>query len=225
MNKGDIDELKALIKSESVDQKAATKAMEAALIKKFDDFTVKIEKSVSSVSAKTEQLALKVKRIENKVDQFANDDARTRNLIVNGIPSKEGEDLAKIFKSLATNLGYEAEPEAKFFRFRGESETRPIIIKFPTEFHKDDFLQRYFKVAKQLLLPKISGFRKENNSRIYLQHDFSPDQYKINKMASKLRASGDVKAIRITHGKVGIKFSDNGPLMYFNSAGALEKEG
>lgn len=221
MSKEDIKELKALIKAVADNQKE--------ILEKFDDFKVEIRNSISAIGAKTEQLSLKVKRIEYKVEQFADEEARTRNLILNGIPAKEGEDLAKIFKSLVANLGYEAEPEAKYFRgeikfFKGESDKRPILLKFPTEFHKEDFMQRYFKVASSLVLAKIVGFSKELKSRIYLQHDFSPEQYKINKSAIKLRASGGVKAIRITHGNVGIKFADDGPLIYFNSVGAFERE-
>lgn len=220
MSKEDIKELKELITNLSLGQKE----METSLIKKFDGFTEDIAKSISTISTKTEQLALEVKNLETKVDHFVDDEARTRNIILNGIPAKDGEDLAKIYNSLVANLGYDVEPEAKYFRFRGESELRSILIKFPTEFHKDDFMERYFKVATTLVLSKIAGFRKEGKTRIYLQHDFSPAQYKINKSAIKLRATGDVKAIRITHGKVGIKFMDKGPLFFFNTVDDLEKE-
>lgn len=213
-------ELKSLITKVAEGQQA----MEKTITKKFDDFKDEIVKSLLNVSAKTDQLNLKVNRIEAKVDRFVDDESRIRNLILNGIPTKDGEDLSKIFNSLVSNLGYEFEPEAKLYRFKGESETRPIIIKFPTEFHKEDFMQRYFKVANTLVLSKISGFRKGEKARIFIQHDFALDQYKMNKAAVKLRASGCLKAIRITHGKVGVKFVNNGPFVYFNSIDALEKE-
>lgn len=192
----------------------------------YDDLKKSLAEEIASCNRKTERVKLKVNLLESKVDLHLDTERRLCNLILNGIPFKEGENLSKIFASISSLIGFKVPPEARYFRFKpnANNNNRPILIKFPTEYHKEDFMQNYIKAADQMLLNAISGFSKSKNDRIFLQHDLSPSQYKVNKSAIKLRKSGGVQAIRIIHGNVGVKFGDEDKFSFFNSAGDLETQ-
>lgn len=191
----------------------------------YADLMKALTDDIASCNRKTERVRQKVNLLETKVDCHIDAERRLCNLILNGIPFNEGEDLSKIYATVSSLVGFDEPPEARFFRFKpnnNNNNNRPIMVKFPTEFHKDDFMQRYIKAADLMLLNAIPGFPRDNNDRLYLQHDLSPSQYNINKAAIKLRKSGVVKAIRIIRGNIGVKFINDTNFSFFTSAAALE---
>lgn len=90
----------------------------------------------------------KLNKLEIKVDENASKTDRSRNLLVNGIPYTKYENLNELFKTLSSKLGYEQPPDADVFRFNGTDDNkRPIMMKFPTEFHKKQFFMKYLRVT------------------------------------------------------------------------------
>lgn len=195
------------------------------LAEKMDNNHADIKKTladeIASCNRNTARVETKVNLPEVKVDSHIDAERRRLNLILNGIPFKTSEDIVKLFCSFSSLIGFKEAPEAKFYRFNGnDNNKRPIIIKFPTEFQKDDFMHNYINVADKLLLNAIPGFSKKKE-RIYLQHDLSPSQYKVNKTALKYRKEGIVKKIRIINGNIGVKFGNDVKFSFFSCAADL----
>lgn len=180
---------------------------------------------IASCNRKTDSVKSKVNLLEVKVDNFVDNDNRRCNLVLNSIPFKEGENILKIFETVSSLIGYESSPEANIHRFNGNNTSnRPILIKFPTEFHKED-MQNYIKYNNKMLFKAIPGFsKKDPKTRIFIQDDLSPTQYKINKAANKFRKSGQVKATRIIHGNVGVNIGNDENYLFYLNAAALEDE-
>lgn len=195
--------------------------------KKLDDLKADLNKSIKdnfdSCIRKTERVNLKVKEVEDKVDNFIDNSHRSCKLTLTGVPFTDGEDLKKIFRIISTKLGYESSPDAILFRFKGNNNNRPICIKFPSDFYKNDYFQRYLKIAKQLTLEIFPDFKKRKD-RFYLQPDLSATQYKMNKAAVKLLKAEKIKLIRIVDSNVMVKINDDDKLTRFASVAALENE-
>lgn len=195
--------------------------------KKIDEFKTEINKSIKekfdSCNRKTERVNSKVKEVDDKVDNFIDNSHRACKLTLSGIPFADGEDLKKLFRTLSSKLGYESPPDAILFRFKGNNIKRPICVKFPSEFYKNDYFQRYLKIAKQLTLDIFPEFKK-NKDRFYLQPDLSAEQYKMNKAALIMLKAGKIKLLRIVDGNVMVKIKEDDKLTRFASVAALENE-
>jgi hypothetical protein len=164
-----------------------------------------------------------IKHLEEKLNNHIDTTNRISNVIVSGIPFKRGEDLSKLFKTLSSKLGYEDPPEAKLLRFNGaDANKRPISIQFPTEYHKDAFLLRYYSVAKKLILSVFTGSQNDT-TRIYIQHDLPPAIYKIYKIALQLNRDKKIFSVRINHGIVNIRKNADDKLVPVASMKDLEK--
>lgn len=211
--------------------KTITQSIEAgmkSLDKKLDELKMETNKIIKekfeSCSRKTERVNLKVNEVEATMDNFIDNARRSCKLTLNGIQFVEGENLKEMFRILSAKLGFESPPDAIIFRFKGtDNNRRPISIKFSSEFYKNEFFQRYLKIAKQLTLEIFPAFKKKKD-RIYLQPDLSTEQYQINKSAVKLMKAGKIKMVRILDGNVMIKLTEADKLTRFLSAEALEIE-
>lgn len=203
------------------------KTLKAELVKKIEESKEETIKSltdkIDKLSRKNERVTSRVDNLEIKVDDIIDSNSRLCNLIISGIPAKDNENLSNIFRSIASKLGFESSPDARLFRFKGNNPMRSIVARFPSEFHKDEFMFRYIKAASSLHFDTVTNSRKDNKTRIYLQHDLSQAEYKKHKAAIKLRNSGDIKAIRIIRGHVGVKFDGDEKFSFFPNAEALEK--
>lgn len=80
-----------------------------------------------------------------------------------------------------------------------------FLIKFPTIYHKEEFMQQYYKHAKDLKLSKI-GIK--SNDLIYIHHNLSTNRYKALRWALKLKKAGNfVDAVKIIgFGKILVRF-------------------
>lgn len=197
-------------------QKLATKLDEqhASLMKEID-------KKIKACVTETNKVNERVDHLDMKVDDLMEQSKRNCNLIVNGIPFKENEDISTIFATISSKLGYQSPPESTVFRCKGaDNNKRIIIIKFPTDYHKQQFFNRYVKVATTLTLDGLKGF-VDNNARYYIQHDLSKQQYEVNKLAQRLRKEQMVKQVKVIQGYVALKFSSDSPFLYFPSASHL----
>jgi seryl-tRNA synthetase len=182
-------------------------------------------RSLDPVKKKVDVLESKVTEIENKLSELDDISSRVRNLLLNMIPFREGENLNVIFRTLATKLGFESPPNAMVRRFKGpDDDKRTILISFDTEMSKSDFLHRFKVKAADM---KRSIFREfpDDQTRIYLQHDFTSIQYQLHKAAMKHFKEKSINKIVVRTGnKIMIQISDNEKFLFFPDATALNAE-
>lgn len=192
---------------------------------KIEEVEVKVnqlEREISEKGDTIERLMVKVNQLESALKAKVDIDLRAHNLIANGIPFNEKENVKQIFAALSTKLGYVNPPEAEVFRFKAsDNSKRPVLIKFATEFHKNMFFSRYLKVCKALTREAI-GLKEGGSQRIYVQEDLSTTQYIIDKRASALLKEGKIKKKKIRRGIVYIQRSDSAKFTAFLSIEELE---
>lgn len=191
-----------------------------------EDTIKSVSDSIGNIDTENKAISSRVDTLESKVHHFEgsiSNNARICNLLINVVPPQKNEDLNKIFSVISSKVGYESAPEARLFRLRGNA-ARTIIANFPTEFHKNLFMQRYYKVAKTIHLDAISGARKDKETRIYIAYDLPQAQYEINKSALKYLKSGNVAMVRVVGGNIGIKFQPGDmKLSFFDDVKSFEE--
>ncbi|CRK98222.1 CLUMA_CG011585, isoform A [Clunio marinus] len=188
--------------------------------KQIADLKTELSKTVQ---LKYDSCVRKINRVEKKVDNALMNERKVTKVIVNGVPFKSKENLAQIFSSLSSKLGYTVTPDARIYRFKGENINRSIVIEFPNEFYKEEFFNRHLKVAKDLKLSLLPGF-EGSDDRIYIQHDITALQYRVNKCAMDFLKAGVVVKVRIIHGAVGIKFKSDENFSFFTTPDELAAE-
>lgn len=203
-------------------------ASEASLTKKLKEFKEELSKNITdkfnSCNRKTERVDNRVTSLEAKVDNHVDNQRRCCNLIINGIPYDGDEIVGDIFATLSSKLGFDAAPDVDCYRFKGDDDDkRPILVKFTSEVYKQRFFQRYLKNPKIITLDIFPGF-SGNKSRVFIQHDLSSSQYKVNKAAIKNRKAGCELTIRIDHGNALVKIGNDKTFSFYPSAEALEED-
>lgn len=197
---------------------------------KFENLHKSLTKQINGIKETSAQqtkkvvaIAASVDNLEKKVDDLEDRHRRSCRLILNGVPYKPNENLLKILDVLTSKIGYTQQIDAKPFRFQSaDMSKQPIVIKFPTEYDKDDYLERFFKVKNptRSLFPGFDG----DNERIFLYHDLSSVQYNINKIANKLFKDGSIFKRKILQGRVSIQFKKNDKPSTFHSIDEFKKE-
>lgn len=101
-------------------------------------------------------------------------------------------------------------------------DSRPILITFPSEFAKIEFLQKFRAVASTMTRSIFSAFRGAS-TRLYLQHDFTLAQYHFHKAVMKLRKDGVINNVLVHDGtQIMIKIAeDDKPTFFADVASVL----
>ena len=184
-----------------------------------------VEKSMAPIKRKVDRLEKEVKAIDKKISEADDIASRVANIQLNGLPFREGEDLAGYFKFLASKLGYDPPPDVKLRRFNGtDDDKRPIMISFSTEFHKTQFLQR-FKANSSDMVRAIFHKFSHDNTRLYAQHDFTPTQFKLHKVAMSFLKDKVLHKVAVHfNNKIMIQFVADDKFIYFPDAETLKSE-
>lgn len=209
-----------------------TKSLEAKLDRqnkrfesRLETITSKIDKinaSISCIDKRITAVDARVEVLEQNVDEKADIARRVCNLLLNGVPFIEQENLKKMFGTLSSLLGYEKPPDANVFRFRGtDNSKRPIMVKFATEFHKLEFFNKYIKASKNITRGAL-GFKDEIQQRVYIQDDLTPAQHKIDKRAAVLLKEKKIFKKKIHLGLVYVQLKENEKFFHATSAEELD---
>lgn len=217
-----LSEVKKLTKS-SEEQEKTLASMSTKLDTIKDEISAMIEEKFDSYIQRVVTLEKTVEKLDERIEDKTDISTRVCNLLLTGFPFKENENVANIVKAMSHKIGYEEPPETIQYRFKGENPQRPILIRFSTEFHKIQFIQLYYKVAKNLTCSGFAGFTGHNN-RIYLQHDFSPIQYKLHKLAMNMKKSKQVAEVKVNMGNIiVIKINERDKFKAYNAEEDLQK--
>jgi hypothetical protein len=205
----------------------AVKKLESSMDKKLKVQEKNIENMLAEKVLKVEKqvdvLEGKMAAVEKELSENKDIAKRLCNLQLNPVPFREKENLTAIFAALSSKLGYENPPEVRIRRYKGDDDNkRPISITFPTEFHKLEFLKRFKSRASEMILSIFPGF-SDDSTRVYVQHDFTSNQYRLHKAAMKFHKEGSVSKVIVEMGnRIMIQVSPDAKLTCFPDVAALE---
>lgn len=170
----------------------------------------KLSSDVATSTAAIKDLEVIVTKLQSALtiaEEKIEGQTRNSNLIINGIPYDEKENLSTVLSAISTKLGYKTIPARRGFRFgpskrkQNSVTDRPIMLQFDSSGEKDDFFYRYLRSAPRLALDSLN---LPGTSRVYIQQDLTPLQYTINREALKKKKEGKLFSVRIVGGLVSI---------------------
>jgi hypothetical protein len=95
-------------------------------------------------------------------------------------------------------------PEVSLVKLPGEK--TPVIIKFANILSKETFLQRYFKICKNLTLKDVGI---PGNGKFFINRNLPKQQYNIFKLCKMLKNNRAIQDIKIVgYCKVAVKLLD-----------------
>jgi hypothetical protein len=178
---------------------------------KIGDLKTQVENNHHYVE---DRLLLVHKYVDNRFSSLR----KAHEIIISGIPENTDHSLEDVFNLICSSLGYAvgdgdhsndnslasfvAPPAVKQFRLPGFN---TFIYRFGSLLDKDEFLQKYYSVAKTLTLKKL-GINDDNKTRVYLQPNLPADLYQVLKSAREKVKSGVLKKVKVdTYGDVLVK--------------------
>lgn len=183
-------------------------------------FTAKLKERDSKIEALEKRLT----ESQQQHEEYKEIMSKKCTLTVNGIPYKEGEIVTDIYTQLFTQLGYRDPPTSSVFRLKMENmEKSPIVIKLDSDLQVEQFMSRYFKVAKKLCLETFNGFAGDK-TRIYISENLTTTQYGIFKQAMALLKSKDISKVRKKSGFVLIQVNNTSRFCSYNSIEELKAD-
>lgn len=164
--------------------KMELKADLACLRKEIDD---KLASAVNKTATEFSNLTMRQDSLEARVERldrlsFSSD------LLLNGIPWIENENLMDIYSSICTTIGFRAKDYTllSIFRLKKANQNPTIILKFISPQAKSEFYFCYLKFRKLSLIHL--GF--ETDLRVYVTESLTPINSEYFKFALELRKKG-----------------------------------
>jgi hypothetical protein len=187
------------------------------------EFSEKLDDHKAQISTLIDDIEIRLSWVEKRVNNHVDGSSRVCNLQISGLPVKEGENLENIVKIISTKFGYTEKPECSVYRIPGNEPSRPIFVRFPTEYHKTTFIRRSYKAPK-LERNIFPGYANDKN-RVYIQHDLTHDQYKLYKSAMALKKEDLIEHVCIgQENSIAIKLHGTEKFKVVTSLEALERE-
>lgn len=143
------------------------------------------------------------------------------DLILNGVPVQDNEDLKALFNSLCRSLTIDPQTITNIFRAKPKRKnTDPsIIIKFDSPSGKNKVLLAAKNVCKQgghgLSLRNVSF---DSDQPIYLQESLTSRNYQIYRAALKLKRKGKVAVVFTKNGRVFVRRTPEDDIQYISSS-------
>lgn len=223
MGDKDLKALTEAIKKLGIQQEASMKEFSEKLDDHKAQISTLIDEKLKFCHKKIDDIEIRLSGVEKRVNNHVDGSSRVCNLQISGLPVKEGENLENIVKIISTKFGYPEKPECSVYRIPGNEPSRPIIVRFPTEYHKTTFIHRSYKAPK-LERNIFPGYANDKN-RVYIQHDLTHDQYKLYKSAMALKKEDLIEHVRIGQGNsIAIKLHGTEKFKVVTSLEALERE-
>lgn len=169
--------------------KTELKADLACLRKEIDD---KLASVVNKTATEFSNLTMRQDLLEARVERldrlsFSSD------LLLNGIPCIENENLLDMYNSICTTIGFRAKDYTllSIFRLKKAHQNPTIILKFISPQAKNEFYFCYLKFRKLSLIHL--GF--ETDLRIYVTESLTPVNSEHFKFALELRKKGFIHKV------------------------------
>ncbi|CRL05519.1 CLUMA_CG018661, isoform A [Clunio marinus] len=203
-------------------QESFTASIDIAMIKLSRELTDLFQPQLKLMDTKVKRMNSRVESGEKRIDDIIETNKRICNLRLDGLPFVKGENVKNVINSLSSAIGYRDSPEFLAYRMKKETNST-IIIRFPTYYYKEEFLNRYLANPKAVTVKTLLK-NGDSTARCFLSNDLCKTFYDIHKAAIKFKKDGSISKIRVSHGFVMIKKDDASPFRAFDSLAALQKE-
>lgn len=173
---------------------------------KIADISADIATLKTTVGKNHEVCLEKCKELDKKIDNNFDSWQKSLELVINGVPSNVTLNVNAIYKAISAVIGFSDDldtgklpPRVNAFRIGTNKEQ--ILLRFGSLLEKEDYLGSYYPNAKELTLHKI-GITTGADNRIYIQHNFTPQQYSVFKLAVSKKKAKTINSIRVKNGSV-----------------------
>jgi hypothetical protein len=173
-----------------------------------------LEKAVESNQAR-------IGNVEKDVENVFVTLQMAHELTVSGIPAEHKKSPEEVFELVSSSLGYDETtlPATTVYNLPGRN---VFVIRFATIFDKDEFLQRYVKIAKTLTL-KALRIANDKKSRVYIQHNLPQKIYKIHKYALSQVKSGILHKVKLSsYGEIMIRVAQRSRFVAVRNGNELD---
>ncbi|EDS28541.1 conserved hypothetical protein [Culex quinquefasciatus] len=192
-------------------------SVEAKLLELKTDCSV----SVKQVSERLDETRNDLYAVSNQLDRLE----RAHDLILNGVPFSQNEDLQVLFRMIAAKLAYNPAntPIVSLKRLSKQAITvgtsPPILCQFAIRNERIELYGRYLR-SRNLTLRDV-GF--ESNNRIFLNENLTPQAREVRSEALKLKKQGHLHQVYSRDGIVCVRSAAGAdPVGVFSTGQLLE---
>ena len=191
---------------------AAIKEMQASIMTLKNDvgeINKKLTERVEIAEKTIAQNAIQISFNKNEIQRMK----ISREIVINGVPQADNEDVRNIFKCICKELGFdETIPSVFIKRFMATKDIKqtsvlkkvniqPIFVEFAFNAEKKFFMERYFKTAN--LNVSCLGFQSTN--RIFINERLTKHDIVIKLKALELKKKEKLHSVFIKDGRVFVK--------------------
>lgn len=216
-------------------------------LKEIQQSNLKIENSITYLTAQNEELSKKVVQLENqnkedkkyitllesKIEEIQIGIRKT-NFVIKNVPKRSNEskeDLIDMIICLSRNLECNiAKSDVKdIYRLRGknsESLNQPIIVETGSTILKTEVMKmgKAFNIKhKSKLSCKHLGFKSQEDTPIFLSEHLTPKGSRLHFLARDLTKSGAYKFCWTAYGKIYVKKTEVSPTITIRSEEQVHK--
>lgn len=202
------------------------------LIDEFDKkmkklVTEEVNNMIKPINEKLDSAVKKIAELEKKLktaETTNENQMRANNVTISGIPLTQDENLRETIKLVSAKLGFQQPISNSARRFPSASPSKSIIsLRFNTPTDKVSFLNAYFKIQPKLILKDVTG-KNGDNSRIFINHDLSKEQYEIHKKALSLKKEGKIMTVKVINNQIAIIKNNHSKQVFISSIQHLSNE-
>jgi hypothetical protein len=146
---------------------------------------------------------------------------KRKNIIINGVPQSQNEDLYNIIKKIgqACNVTIEQSSIEEILRLKPRFKPNPtlttplipepaILVKFFMESTKTNFFNGYLDLIKHKQFLRCNSIGLTSTQRIYINHHLSPVLRKLYDKALHLKKAAVFQTVNSKSHAIGIKIND-----------------
>lgn len=178
-----------------------------------------LEKSIGELGSSVHHNKLAIKATNDAISRSRN----INDLIVNGVPYMQSENLIGIFAKWCQILGYpdncnplvDARRLSKLPMTPGKS--YPILLQFAITNHRNDFYSKYLR-ERSLTLDQI-GFKSTN--RIYVNENLTTTDRALKAKALIAKKQGKLESVFTKNGIICVKRTADGDRCHISSEDQL----
>lgn len=214
-----LSDLADLIKSNKFELSEKIENLHHLVDVKFSTSFNEVKQDIAAITQRQDILENKFERYERQL--------HLNDLLLNGIPKVQDEDLEQIFNTICTKVKYTARQDLtvpQIFRCKNRSDKPTIILKFISPTARNKFYKLFVEAAKKQPIV-LADIGLGSNERIFLQESLSHLNSTIFRKAMEIKKEQRIYSVFTQNGLVRIKCSaDAKPTLISNIQQLLEIE-
>lgn len=201
-----------------------------SLVKTSNDHTNELkiqEKKVAENSLDISNVYNTINLINYKLNTLSQQKLN-KNVIINGVPKVQNEDIKKVISRIMTDIGMNLDTDdiEEIWRVHDRNLSPPIIVKFKNKWIKQKILKQRkqtnndLKTKGKSMYAKDFGFNSEN--QIYINEELTQEtRILFNAAKKQLKETADYKYIWVTEGKILAKQDESAKVQTIRSNGDI----